>query len=422
MSTGVDSGGGSTSPSSSPLPPPPQRPPRPAGPPPRPTDPPPDATAPPDVPPGPPPGGTAHTAADPASAAAPTDRTPYVAGHGYPPAPMATPAATRADRPPYVAGYGYPPAQADRPPYGAAHGYRPTPADPPPYAAGYGYPPPPAVTAPDVAAGRKGPAARVLAAICLVLGLGLIGGAVAGSAINHRPRQAPPPANGSVEAFAAVREVWRGAPVDTLFPPTVAAKGAGPGGADRSWSRVGVARPGRCTGAFDPLLQQVLAPAGCLRLLRATYVDSTSTTVTTVGLLVTTAESAAMRALNTRWTAQHLGDRTDLIPRPVAFPGTAAASFGRSQRGSWDVQISADLPFAVYAVTGFADGRVVTPQPADRATRPGATSVPAQAGLGYDATALASAVDDRLHAEVSAMLRPPGSPGGPGSHGTEQPR
>jgi hypothetical protein len=301
----------------------------------------------------------------------------------------------------------------------AGHAYPLAPAGQPANAAAHGYPTPPVGAASAAEAGRRGPVARVVAAVCLVLGLGLIGGAVAGSAINHQPRQAPPPVNGSVEAFAAVREVWRGAPVDTLFPPTVSAKGAGPGGADRSWSRVGVARPGGCAAAFDPLLQQVLAPAGCLRLLRATYVDSTSTTVTTVGLLVATAGPAAMRALNTRWSAQHLGDRADLIPRPVAFPGTAAASFGPRQRGSWDIQISADLPFAVYAVTGFADGRTLTPQSADRATRPGASSVPAQAGLGYDATALASAVDDRLHAEVSAMLRPPGSPG---PHGPEQTR
>lgn len=287
---------------------------------------------------------------------------------------------------------------------------------------GYGYHSAPTgvPVTPDAPARRTGGSVRrAWAALCLVLGLGLIGGAIAGSAINHKPRAVPPPVDGSVEAFATVRQVWRSAPVDSLFPRTVTAKGAGPGGADRSWNRIGVAAPGGCTAAFDPLLQQVLAPTGCARLLRATYVDSTSTTVTTVGLLVTTAESPAMRALSSRWTAQHLGDRTDLIPRPVAFPGTPAASFGTAQRGSWEIQVSADLPFVVYAVTGFADGRTISPQPADKAVKPGATSVPAQAGLGYDATALASSVDDRLHATVSAMLRPSS---GPGTHGTEKPR
>jgi hypothetical protein len=210
-----------------------------------------------------------------------------------------------------------------------------------------------------------------------------------------------------VEAFAMARQVWRDTPVDGLFPRSLTEADGGPGGADRAWTRVGVAAPAGCAGAFDPLLQQVLAPVGCVRLLRATYVDSTSTTVTTVGLLVAAGETPAMRALSRRWTAEHLGDRADLVPRTVAFPATPAGSFGDHQRGSWDVQISADLPFIVYAVSGFADGRVLpAPQPARTATAPRAASPAAQAGLGFDATGVASAVDDRLHAAVSAALHP----------------
>jgi hypothetical protein len=243
-----------------------------------------------------------------------------------------------------------------------------------------------------------------------VLGLGLIGGAVAGAAINHGPRPPRPVADGSPEAFARARNVWRNVPVDEIFPRTLTERGAGPGGSDRSWSRIGVAPPADCAGAFDPLLQRVLASAGCARLLRATYVDSTSTTVTTVGLLVASRDAAAMNALGRRWSAQKLGERTDLLPASVPFPGTAAARFGDRQRGSWDVQISTDLPFVVYAVSGFADGRTVaTPQPADKADTQGATSTPAQAGLGFDATGLASAVDDRLHTAAGNEIHPAAS-------------
>ncbi len=248
---------------------------------------------------------------------------------------------------------------------------------------------------------------RAGAALCLVLGLGLIGGAVAGALINHGPGGEPPVADGSPEAFARARQVWREAPVDQLFPRTLSAKAAGPGGADRAWTRIGVAAPSGCAGAFDPLLARVLAPAGCVKVLRATYVDSTSTTVTTVGLVVTAGDASAMRALNQRWSDEHLGERSDLIPKAVAFAGTPAASFGDPQRGSWDVQVSADLPFVVYGVSGFADGRAVPDrQPADKATASGQTTTPAQAGLGFDATGVASAVDDRLHATVSAELHP----------------
>jgi hypothetical protein len=255
---------------------------------------------------------------------------------------------------------------------------------------------------------------RAGTALCLVLGLGLIGGAVAGAVINHAPRKPAPVADGSVQAFATARDVWRNTPVDQLFPLTYTEKGGGPGGADRSWTRIGVAPPAGCAGAFDPLLRKVLAPVGCVRLLRATYVDSTSTTVTTVGLLVTSGEAPAMTALSLRWNDENLGQRTDLVPRAVAFPGTAAASFGDHQRGSWAVQVAADLPFVVYAVSGFADGRAVpAPQPADKADADGATTAVAQAGLGFDATGLASTVDDRLHAAVAAELHPatPGKAG-----------
>jgi hypothetical protein len=225
-----------------------------------------------------------------------------------------------------------------------------------------------------------------------------------------------------VGAFASARQVWHSVPVDSLFPPVVRAAGAGPGGADRTWTRIGVAPPAGCTGAFDPLLQGVLAPAGCARLLRATYVDSTSTSVTTVGLLVTATDVAGMKALSRRWTKESLGNRADLVPLPVAVPRTLAAGFGRKQRGSWDVHVSADLPFVVYAVSGFADGRAVaTPQSAAQATAPGATSAPAQAGLGNDAAGLASAVDNRLHGTVSTFLRPTASPGASPT-ATEKPR
>jgi hypothetical protein len=247
--------------------------------------------------------------------------------------------------------------------------------------------------------------------VAVVLGLGLIGGATAGAVINHGPRPEPPVAAGSPEAFAKVRTVWRNTPVDQLFPPTLTDHGGGPGGADRAWSRVGVAPPAGCAGAFDPLLQRVLAPVGCARLLRATYVDTTSTTVTTVGLLITSGEAADMAALGRRWSAENLGGRADLLPKPVAFPGTAAARFGDRQRGSWTVQISDDLPIVVYAVSGFADGRTVpTPQAAQKAEAPDSTTATAQAGLGYDAIDLASAVDDRVQAAAQAQLNPSAHP------------
>ncbi|MET8411467.1 hypothetical protein ABZV34_25770 [Streptomyces sp. NPDC005195] len=244
----------------------------------------------------------------------------------------------------------------------------------------------------------------VATAACLVLGLGLIGGAVTGSWLTGDSAGA----DGALSSFAAAAGLWHSVPVDQLFPPTVDGQGAGPGGADRTWTRIAVAPDSDCANAFDPLLRQVLAPVGCLRLLRATYTDVTHSQITTVGLLFTNTDAAAMTSLKARFQQQGLDRRTDLMPRPYAVKGTVAAGFGDAQRASWTVSVLTDAPVVVYAVSGFADGRVVTaPQPAADAVRPGVTTAPAQAGLGNDAQGLADRVERSLRRTVGSASEKP---------------
>ncbi|WP_425329448.1 hypothetical protein, partial [Streptomyces inhibens] len=245
--------------------------------------------------------------------------------------------------------------------------------------------------APRPSAGRR-PGARLLGAVaCLVLGIGLIGGAAVGSWLADDSADATPTAEA---AFAKGHDVWHNTPVDTLFPRTVNGLGVGPGGADRTWTRIAVAPDSGCTDAYDPKLAQALATAGCTRLLRATYVDATRSSVITVGAQTTKADQPGMMALNTRFSTKSLGTRTDLLPLPYAAKGTPAAGFGRAQRASWTVRVLIDLPVIVYAVSGFADGRAISePQPAEAATRPGATTAPAESGLGHDAKDLADRVE-----------------------------
>ncbi|MFC5723205.1 hypothetical protein ACFP1Z_23835 [Streptomyces gamaensis] len=260
------------------------------------------------------------------------------------------------------------------------------------------YPPDPAA----VPAGPRGRARAVVAAVCLILGVGLICGAVAGSWLT-RARGADSAAE---RDFALGGSLWRTVPVDELFPPAVHGANAGPGGAERDWIRVGVAPDGDCAGAFDAALARVLAPAGCARLLRATYTDATSTSVTTVGLLVTTADSTGMRALRERFAGEHLDERPEMLPRPYAPRGTAAERFGDTQRAAWHIGVLTDAPAVVYTVTGFADGRTVTtPQPAARALAPRATTAPAQAGLGHEATALAERMEEGVRAALRRAVR-----------------
>ncbi|KAF3469538.1 hypothetical protein GL259_09125 [Streptomyces sp. Tu 3180] len=237
--------------------------------------------------------------------------------------------------------------------------------------------------------GRRGRSQAVAAAVCLVLGAGLIGGAVTGSWLAGDSG-----GSGAPSGFAAAGDLWHSVPVDRLFPPTVRGGGAGPGDADRTWTRIAVAPDSGCEGAFDPLLRKVLAPAGCARLLRATYTDATQSHVTTVGLLFTRADAAGMASLARRFDTERLDRRTDLMPLPYAAKDTAAAGFGARQRASWTISVLQDAPVVVYAVSGWADGRTVdTPQPAEEAMESGATTAPAQAGLGHEARGLADRVE-----------------------------
>jgi len=235
-------------------------------------------------------------------------------------------------------------------------------------------------------------------AVCVVLGLGLIGGAVTGSWLTGDDG-----ADGGASAFVTAGQLWHSVPVDQLFPPTVQGQGAGPGGADRTWTRIAVAPDTGCANAFDPLLRGVLAPVGCQRLLRATYTDATQSYVTTVGLLFTKADIAAMTALSTRFKNENLGNRTDLMPRPYAAKGTLAAAFGDKQRASWTISVLTDAPVVVYAVSGWADGRTVdTPEPAGEAVTSGGTTAPAQSGLGNEAQGLADRVERSLRKTVDS--------------------
>ncbi|MFB7637150.1 hypothetical protein ACFC0M_40280, partial [Streptomyces sp. NPDC056149] len=244
----------------------------------------------------------------------------------------------------------------------------------------------------------------VAAAVSLVLGIGLIAGAAAGSWLTDTPAKGTP----TPEAvFARGRDAWRNTPVDALFPRTVEGLAAGPGGADRTWIRIAVAPDTGCTPAAEGPLAKELAPAGCARLLRATYVDATRTGVITVGAQTTKADRSKMMDLNARFSTNDLATRSALMPPPLAAKGTAAEDFGPAQRASWTIRVLTDVPVVVYAVSGFADGReVADPQPADAAVQPGTATAPAEAGLGHDAKGLADKISTTFRTASGLPAQP----------------
>ncbi|MFI8964318.1 hypothetical protein ACIGO8_19625 [Streptomyces sp. NPDC053493] len=235
----------------------------------------------------------------------------------------------------------------------------------------------------------------VAAAACAVLALGLVGGALTGALLAGSGAGEPAEPAG----FTPARALWHNAPVDTLFPPTLAGPSAGPGGSARTWTRIVVAPDAPCTAASLPkALNTTLRTVGCDRVLRATYTDATSSNVTTVALVFTQADPATMKTLGSR--------AADEPPPALSAPATVAARFGDRQRGSWWRHVLPDLPVVVTAVSGFADGRdVAEPEPADRATTPKRETAVAQAGLGHEAKGVGDAVERALRRTVAAGLQ-----------------
>lgn len=307
--------------------------------------------------------------------------------------------------PPARPGTPPPPAPTRRRPVGAVDltprpGQRPAPAGP-----SYAYAETPAETTTRLRPVRpRHPARTASAAVSAVLGLGLIGGAVTGTWLIQDPAadaKAP-------SAYTVGRSAWHSVPVDTLFPRTLKGDGAGPGATDRVWTRIGVAADSGCAAGLDPLLLKTLRPVGCERLVRATYTDATRSSVTTVGLVFTEAGTDAMSALDARFTTQHLGDRTDLMPRAYPVKDTAAAGFGDAQRASWSVHVLTEVPVVVLSVSGFADGRTVAePQPAAAAMKSGATTAVAEAGLGHEAKGVADRVERTLRRTITDLTEQP---------------
>lgn len=351
-------------------------------------------------PPAPPPPVETTARLRPVPPARPAEAPASPGAPAFPPRPPTAPPAATRRRPVGAVELGgppYPPGAAAPYPPGAATPYRPPHTRPPAET--------PAETTTRLRPVRtRHPFKVAAAAVCVVLGLGLIGGAATGSWLIS-DSSADPAAH---SAYTVGGEAWHSIPVDTLFPRTLKGDGAGPGGADRVWTRIAVAPDSGCTGALDPLLLKTLRPVGCARLLRATYTDATSSAVTTVGLVFTEADTDAMRALNSRYAGEHLGARADLMPRTYAVKNSPAAGFGDRQRASWTVHVLTEVPVVVFAVSGFADGREVSdPQPAEKAIEVKATTAAAQAGLGHEAKGVADRIERGLRRTVADLTEKP---------------
>ncbi|MGW1769915.1 hypothetical protein ACWCQL_38450 [Streptomyces sp. NPDC002073] len=251
-------------------------------------------------------------------------------------------------------------------------------------------PPPRPAPPPDPAPRPRGGRARAGAAVCWILGSGLVVGAVAGTWAVRKAQEVP----AGQAAWNRAAALWHEQPVDTLFPPVLVGDGAGPGSSDRRWTRSSVAPDAPCAPALGAAWTGALTPVGCTRLLRATYTDATRSSVVSVGMVFTPAGPDAMTGLRTRF-------------EPTAPPPPAYGLADR-QRAGWAVSVLPDAPVVVYAVSAFADGRTVDhPRPAASATAAADTSATAQAGLGHEAQAVADRVERALRRTAASPAPQP---------------
>jgi hypothetical protein len=240
-----------------------------------------------------------------------------------------------------------------------------------------------------------GPVRALAAALLALLGLalmgaGLVGLGVAGHRATDQLRKVGTTA--ASQRFAFDREAWRAIPVDALFPPRHSLPEAtAEDAAGRDLVRVAVPAPADCRSAFDPALAQLVAGLGCGPVLRADYADATQTLVATVGVAFLHGTPAQQQDLDLATGGAH----DDLQARPVAAPGTAAASFGPAQRLASAVHAPGDEPYLFFAVAGFADGRPAAADPGPEAA--------AQSGAGLLATGLASLVALRTDDAVGTL-------------------
>ncbi|MFF5706911.1 hypothetical protein ACFY7H_31165 [Streptomyces sp. NPDC012794] len=245
---------------------------------------------------------------------------------------------------------------------------------------------PPAPTPPP----RRHPARVVSAILCALLGTALLAGAATTAWRDHRASHRPLPPDA---AYRQAASLWRSAPVDGLLPPVLDAPGSGPGGADRSWTRIALAPDADCAAVLPADWRAALAATGCTRVLRATYTDATRSSLVTVGLVFTPADATAMDGLRGRLTV------------PPAY------EYADARRAAWTATVSAEAPAVVYAVSAFADGRTVdAPVPAEEAARSGATGTVAEAGLGHTAKAAADRAAQALTGLAASSSGPLSGP------------
>jgi hypothetical protein len=243
-----------------------------------------------------------------------------------------------------------------------------------------------------------------LTVAALVLGLCGLAGTAAGVVTQLLPRTFTAAQQRQIIAWEMARR-WHTTPAGTIFPADASYQLSGfalnaASELPLTAHRLGIARPANCTAVTDLAATLILTRVGCKTILRATYADSTSSMIVTVGVAVLPSASAAHDAA-LELAATEGGPGRLLQPGllPAAFPGTLAARFGTRQRQlNWSVTAG---PYLIMSTVGFADGR-----PRVR--------VASDAYADQEMSSLAHGVAEVVRAPLGAPPPVPVCPGAPG--------
>ena len=233
----------------------------------------------------------------------------------------------------------------------------------------------------------------------LVLGIVGLGISLVGIVPRLLPRQFTTLQQQQIKDWEAGAR-WRTLPAGSIFPATV--RYPPPTALDDAArltltaSRIGIAKQAPCREATDPGAAAVLARRGCEAVLRASYVDGTSSYVVTVGVAALPGV-AQVEAANRELASD--AARAGASVLTVPFTGTPAADFTNNRREISGRAVAGN--YLILYTIGYADDRPRVKVTADSYADAEMTA----AGAG-----VAQAVRSVLGATVPAP-RCPGTPG-----------
>jgi hypothetical protein len=257
---------------------------------------------------------------------------------------------------------------------------------------------------------RRAPVRRVVVLIALALGLTGLAISAAGLATQLLPRQFTAAQQQQIENWE-IASRWQQLPAGQIFPASVpyqlsAAVLQDGTGLGLAALRIGIAPQSGCgAGVTTSAVAAVLRREGCKAVLRATYVDSTSSYVTTIGVAVLPSDAAATQAYRSlsepRLTAAGHAETSRQASGilVVRYHGTAAAMYDYSRQIS--ATIKSDGPYLIMYAVGYADSRPRVPVASDR----------------YSAAEMNSLAQGVASSVAKTLDAPPAGPHCPGAPG-----